>query len=204
MHSVSFCIEYNTDCRLCTWNNPRKLEMFNWKPEKKSRPFELQLYWDKSLTTGWNDRIVALEKTTWFHFRLMKNRFSFFLCWRPSTSWPVVYKSQELYEPSIMSESDTMFNERDRRSAAVKFMLSTDPSYHNRTIARTLKMQIWIATNNRNVPRVMKTKFPATVIVFGVGLKWGPYHDTSHLRSRRESQHQSVPGCAEECGDHLV
>ena len=29
-------------------------------------------------------------------------------------------------------------------------------------------MQIWIAKNNRDVPRVMKTKFPATVMVFGV------------------------------------
>ena len=67
-----------------------------------------------------------------------------------------------------MSESDTMFNERDRRCAAVQLMHSTDPSYDNSTIARTLKMQIWIATNNRDVPRVMKTKFPATVMVFGV------------------------------------
>ena len=57
-----------------------------------------------------------------------------------------------------MSESYTMFNERDR----------TDPSYDNRTIASTLKMQIWISTNNRNRPRVMKTKFPATVMVFVV------------------------------------
>ena len=47
-------------------------------------------------------------------------------------------------------------------------MLSTDPSYDNRTIASILKMQIWIAMNNRDVPRVMKTKFPATVMVFGV------------------------------------
>ena len=47
-------------------------------------------------------------------------------------------------------------------------MLSTDQSYDNRTIASTLKMQIWIATNNRDVPMVMKTKFPATVMVFGV------------------------------------
>ena len=46
-------------------------------------------------------------------------------------------------------------------------MLSTDSSYDTRTIASTLKMQIWIATNNRDVPRVMKT-FPATVMVFGV------------------------------------
>ena len=64
-----------------------------------------------------------------------------------------------------MSESDTMFNERDRRCTAVQLILSTDPSYDNRTIARTLKMQIWIASNNRDVPRVMKI---TTVIVFGV------------------------------------
>ena len=67
-----------------------------------------------------------------------------------------------------MSESDTMFNERDRRCAAVQLMLSTDPSYDNRTIASTLKMQFWIATTNRDVPGVMKRKFPATVMVFGV------------------------------------
>ena len=35
-----------------------------------------------------------------------------------------------------------MFNERDRRCAAVQLMLSIDPSYDNRTIASTLKMQI--------------------------------------------------------------
>ena len=61
-----------------------------------------------------------------------------------------------------------MFNERGRRCAAVQLMLSTDPNYDNRIIASTLKMQIWIATNNRDVPRGMKTKFPATVMVFGV------------------------------------
>ena len=42
-----------------------------------------------------------------------------------------------------MSESDTIFNKRDRRCAAVHLMLSTDPSYENKTIASTLKMQIW-------------------------------------------------------------
>ena len=67
-----------------------------------------------------------------------------------------------------MSESDTMFNERDRRCTAVQLMLSTDPSYDNRTIASTLKRKIWIATNNRNVPRVMKTMFLATVMIFGM------------------------------------
>ena len=43
-----------------------------------------------------------------------------------------------------MSESDTMFNEWDRRCAAVQLMLCTDPSYDNRTIVSTLKMQIWL------------------------------------------------------------
>ena len=95
-------------------------------------------------------------------FPFNENRFSFFFfffCCRPSTSWPVVYKSQERLEPSIMSESDTMFNERYRRCAAVQLMLSTDLSYDNMTIASTLKMQIWIATNNRDVPRLMKICF---------------------------------------------
>ena len=41
-----------------------------------------------------------------------------------------------------MSESDTMFNERDRRCAAVQLMPSTDPSYDNRTVASAHKMQI--------------------------------------------------------------
>ena len=31
------------------------------------------------LDTGSNDKIVALEKTTWFHSRLMKTGFLFFL-----------------------------------------------------------------------------------------------------------------------------
>ena len=39
---------------------------------------------------------------------------------------------------------------------------------------------------------------------FWCGFKWGPHHVTSHLRSRLESQHQSVPGCAEECCDLQV
>ena len=67
-----------------------------------------------------------------------------------------------------MSESDTMFNEWNRRCTAVQLTLSTDPSYDNRTVASTLKMQIWIAMNNRDVPRAMKAKFPAMVMVFGV------------------------------------
>ena len=80
-------------------------------------------------------------------------------------------------------------SERDRRCTSVQLMPATDPSYDNRTIASTFKMQIWIATNNKDVPRVMKTKFPATVMVFGVVSSEGQIM----LRSRLESQHQSVP-----------
>ena len=67
-----------------------------------------------------------------------------------------------------MSESDTMFNKSDRRCAAVQLMLYTDPSYDNWTIASILQMQIWVAMNNRDMHRVMKTKFPAMVMVFSV------------------------------------
>ena len=44
--------------------------------------------------------------------------------------------------------------------------LCTNPK-SNRSFLLCL-MQIWIATNNRDVPKMMKTKFPATVMVFGV------------------------------------
>ena len=102
-----------------------------------------------------------------------------------------------------MSESDTMFNERDRRCTAVQPMLSTNPTYDNRTIASTLKMQIWIATNNG---RAQGDENKVSGYGYGLwcGFKWGPHHATSHLRSRLENQHQSVPGCAEECGDPLM
>ena len=34
---------------------------------------------DHHIYTGWNDKIVALEKMTWLHFRLMKTGFLFLL-----------------------------------------------------------------------------------------------------------------------------
>ena len=99
-----------------------------------------------------------------------------------------------------MSESDTMFNKRDQRCAAVQLMLATDPSYDNRTIASTLKMQI------RMVQRTQGDENKVSGYGYGLwcGFKWGPQHTTSHLRSRLESQHQSVPGCTEKCDDPLV
>ena len=64
-----------------------------------------------------------------------------------------------------MSESDTMFNERDRRCVAVQLMLSTDPSYDNRTIANTLKIQI------RTVQRAQGDE--NKVSGYGYGLRCG-------------------------------
>ena len=79
-------------------------------------------------------------------------------------------------------------------------MLSTDPSYDNRNIASTLKMQI------RTVQRAQGDENKVSGYGYGLwcGFKWGPHHANSHLRSQLESQHQSVPGCAEESGDPLV
>ena len=63
-----------------------------------------------------------------------------------------------------MSESDTMFNERDLRCAAVQQtslpiqVMTTGP----------LSAPSKGKSGRFNVPRVMKTKFPATVMVFGV------------------------------------
>ena len=130
-------------------------------------------------------------------FPFNENRFSFFvadhllvgpLCTNPKS------------DRSLLScLKVTMLNEWDR-CAAVQLMLSTDPSYENRTIASTLKMQI------RTVQHAQGDENKVSSYGYGhwCGFKWGPHHATSHLWSRLESQHQSVPGCAEECGDPLV
>ena len=74
----------------------------------------------------------------------------------------------------------------------------------NRTIASTLKMQIRMVQRLRAQLNALDD--PSDGYSYGLwcGFKWGPHHATSHLRSRLESQHQSVPGCAEECGEPLV
>ena len=106
-----------------------------------------------------------------------------------------------------MSESDTMFNERDRTCTAVlQLMLSTDPSYDNRTIASTLKMQI------RTVQRAQGDE--NKVSGYGYGLwccfKCGAHHATSYLRTRLESQTKVyldvlksvvIPCCNQVAGD---
>ena len=75
-----------------------------------------------------------------------------------------------------MSESDTMFDERDRRCAAVQLMLPTeecvdalvqvaDPrSKDNRTISTKCQNAIPDGSTLNRYPRVMKTKCPGTVM----------------------------------------
>ena len=57
-----------------------------------------------------------------------------------------------------MSKSDTMFNKRDQRCTALPIqVITTGP----------LSAPSKCKSGRFNVPRVMKTKFPATVMVFG-------------------------------------
>ena len=94
-----------------------------------------------------------------------------------------------------MSESDTMFNEPDRRCAAVQFMLSNDPCYDNRTIASTLKMQIWIATNNRDAPGWRKQSFRLRLW----SLVWFQVRATSCHPISSKSAWKSTPKCTWMC-----
>ena len=79
-------------------------------------------------------------------------------------------------------------------------MLSTHPCYDNRTIASILRMQIWMVQHAQGD----ENKVSGYSYGLWCGFKWGPHHATSHLQSWLESQHQSVHGCAKECGDPLV
>ena len=99
-------------------------------------------------------------------------------------------------EPSIMSESDTMFNERYRRCAAVQHMLSADPSYDNRTIASTLKMQIRTVQHLR--AQLNASDDPLEVV------ERKPKAQDTARKTRTKEFIEKVPGCAEECGDPLV
>ena len=96
-----------------------------------------------------------------------------------------------------MSESKTIFNERDWKCAAVQLMLSTDPSYDNRTIASTLAR---LPRITGTCPGWWKQSFRLRLW----SLVWFQVRATScHLTSSK-SAWKLTPGCAEECGDTLV
>ena len=62
-----------------------------------------------------------------------------------------------------------IFNEEDKRRAVVMSLLATNGKIANRAVCDALGVDIWLVQClPKDVPRVMKTKFPATVMVFGV------------------------------------
>ena len=94
-----------------------------------------------------------------------------------------------------MSESSIMFKERDRSCTAVQRMLSTDQSDDNRTIASTLKMQIWIAKITGTCPGWWKQSFRLQLW----SLMWFQVRATScHLTSSK-SAWKSTPKCSWMC-----
>ena len=91
-----------------------------------------------------------------------------------------------------MSESDTMFDEWDQRCAAVQLMLSTNPSYDNRTIASTLKIQ------NRMVQR-LRAKLNASDDPLEV-VEWRfQVRTTSCLLTSSKLAWKSTPKCTWMC-----
>ena len=88
-----------------------------------------------------------------------------------------------------------MFNERDRRCTAVQLMISTDPSYDNKTIASTLKMQIWMPQITGTCPGWWKQSFRLRLC----SLVWFQVRATScHLTSLK-SAWKSTPKCTWIC-----
>ena len=99
-----------------------------------------------------------------------------------------------------------MFNERDRRCAAVQHMHSTDPSYDNRTIVSTLKMQILTIQRLRAMLNAMDDRKSQVVSseghimpphLFEVGLKVNTKVYLDVLKS------VMIPWCNQEAGGRL-
>ena len=89
-----------------------------------------------------------------------------------------------------MPESDTMLNERDRRCAAVQLMSLVIQVMTTGPLPAPSKFKSWRFNAWVHSPMHRTTLW-----------RWWsgrPHHATSHLRSRLESQQQSVPGCTEE------
>ena len=94
-----------------------------------------------------------------------------------------------------MSESDTMFNERDRRCAAVQLMLSTNPSYDNGIIVSTLKMQSGLPWITGMCPGWWKQSFRLWLW----SLVWFQVRATSYHLTSLKSAWKSPPKCTWKC-----
>ena len=92
-----------------------------------------------------------------------------------------------------MSESDTMFNEWDRRYAAVQLILSTDPSYDNWTLLAKCKFRLPRITGT--CPGPWKQSFRLRLW----SLVWFQVRATSfHLRSSKSAR-KSTPKYTWKC-----
>ena len=155
--------------------------------------------------TGWNDKIVALEKTTWFHFRLMKTGFLFFF----------FFVADHLLVGQLCT------NPKSDRSllSCLKVTQCSTSEIRDVPLYNSCSLPIQVMTTGPlPAPSKCKSGLPRIAgtcsgwwkqsfrlqLWFWCGFKWGPHYATSHLRSRLESQHQNVLECAEECGDPLV
>ena len=111
---------------------------------------------------GWNDKIVAREKTTWFHFRLMKTSFLFVadhqlvgqLCTNPKSDRSLL-SCLKVKQCSTSEIGDAPLY---KSCSLLIQLMTTGP----------LPAPSKCKSGRFNVPRVTKTKFPATVMVFGV------------------------------------
>ena len=80
-----------------------------------------------------------------------------------------------------MSESDTRFHERDRRRTALQHIPSTDPSYDSQNRG-------CIATNNRDVPRVMFNERDRKCAAVQLILSTDPSYDNRTIASTHKMQ----------------
>ena len=148
--------------------------------------------------TGWNDKIVALEKTTWFHFRLMKTSFLFLL--------PTIYLLAGCVQISrVIGAFYHVWKWHKVQQARSEMCHCTTHALYRSKLWQQDHCQ---HPQNANPDGSMCPGYENKVFGYGYGLwrgfKWGPNHVTSHLRSQLESQHQSAPEYAEEYGDPLV
>ena len=114
--------------------------------------------------TGWNDKIVALEKTTWFHFRLMKTGFLFFfvgdhilvgqLCTNTKSDKSLL-SCLKITQCSTSEIGDVPLY---KSCSLLIQVMKTGP----------LPAASKCKSGRFNMPRVRKTTFPATVMVFVV------------------------------------
>ena len=91
-----------------------------------------------------------------------------------------------------MSESDTMFNERDQRCAAVRLIHSTDPSYDNKTIVRTIA---GLPRITGTCPGWWKQSFQIRLW----SLVWFQVRATSYHLTSSKSARKSTPKCTWMC-----